>query len=185
MKEFDIVVLAAGNSSRMGRSKTEIVIDGKAIIEHTILQAYELCRNVIVVGGKFYKTQKEILKPYKKVNFVYNPNFSKGMFSSVKAGIREVSSECFFLIPGDIPFVRKETYLKLQEINGEIIIPTFKNRKGHPVFFSSDLVSEIERENTESNLRDFIKKKAPLLIDVDDEYILKDIDIPKDLENIK
>jgi molybdenum cofactor cytidylyltransferase len=184
MKKFDIVILAAGFSSRMGESKMEIVLKGKTVLEHTISQAYDLSENIFVVTGHFHNSMERLLSHYKKVNLVYNANYEAGMFSSVKIGIQKVKLENFFLIPGDIPFVKKETYRKLSERTGKIIIPSFSGRKGHPVLMSSELIPKILNEDNNSNLRNFIRRQKTTIIEVKDKFILKDLNYPKDLKGL-
>jgi len=181
MQKPDIIILAAGLSTRMGKSKTEIVLKGKTILETAIETIYDICESIIVVTGHFHQSQQKILSPYKKVKIVYNDNYNDGMFSSIKTGIRFVSQRFFFLLPGDIPFVKFTTYKLMLKKQNEIIIPIYNGRKGHPVLMNSNLIAQILSEPDESNLRNFIRQKEIITFDVDDENILKDLDYPEDI----
>ena len=185
MQKPDIVILAAGFSSRMKRSKTEIKINNKTILEIIIKTIYDICDNIIIVTGHFHQSQKKILSHIKRVNVVYNENYQAGMFSSVKKGIHNVKQNRFFLLPADIPFVQISTFKKMLKLKQQIVIPVFNERKGHPVLINSELIPEILSERTDSNLRDFIQKTGFSLVNVDDEYILKDLDIPQDIYKLK
>ncbi len=93
---IDGIVLAAGLSSRVGRYKLTLDMQGKTVIERCIESMYDICSNVIVVGGYNYNLLQDILKPYSKVNMILNENYLEGMFSSVKKGLYEVKGDKFF-----------------------------------------------------------------------------------------
>ena len=116
---------------------------------------------------------------------VFNKEFEKGMFSSVKTGISKIKTKNFFLLPGDIPFVKEEVFRELLSQKGDIIIPVFKGRKGHPVLINSSLIIEILAEPEDSNLKLFIDKKGFTTVAVLDESILFDIDTEEDYLNFK
>ncbi|MBY6825582.1 nucleotidyltransferase family protein, partial [Clostridium botulinum] len=103
----DGIVLAAGLSSRVGRYKLALDIQGKTVIERCIESMYDICSNVIVVGGHNYNLLQDILKPYAKVKMILNENYIEGMFTSVKKGLYQVEEDKFFLIPADYPLIKK------------------------------------------------------------------------------
>lgn len=183
--DIDGIVLAAGFSKRAGIFKMELMIDNKTMIEHSIQGMYDICSRIIVVGGYKIWIIRKILKNYKKVKIVLNRNYKKGMFSSVKIGIQHIKSDKFFLLPGDIPFVKKGIYKKMLSIQGDIVIPSYKGRKGHPVLIKSYLINEILAEPENSNLKIFINRKGYTLIEVEDEAILRDIDTLEDYNKLK
>ena len=177
------IVLAAGFSSRMGKLKMEMLLDGKTLIERSVESLDKVCSKIIVVAGYKSERIKEILKSYEKVDVVFNKEFKKGMFSSVKIGISHIKTEKFFLLPGDIPFVKEDLFQKLLSKEGDIIIPVFQGRKGHPVLIDSSLIDEILDEPEDSNLKLFIDKKGFSTVEVQDESILFDIDTEEDYLN--
>ncbi|MCK4421720.1 nucleotidyltransferase family protein [candidate division WOR-3 bacterium] len=179
------VVLAAGFSKRAGGFKMELPLGGKTLLERSIEGMYHISERIIVVGGYRIERIREILEPYKKVDVVYNKDFESGMFSSVKKGVSEVTALRFFLLPGDQPLVREEVYKRMLKIDGDIIIPTCRGKKGHPVLMKSHLIGEILKEPDDSTLRDFIHKKGATLIEVEDEGIILDIDVLEDYERIR
>ena len=181
--DIEGIVLAAGFSSRMGKFKMEILLEGKTLIERSVESLEKVCSKIIVVTG--YKSERitEILKSYEKVEVVFNKEFEKGMFSSVKIGISQIKTEKFFLLPGDIPFVKEDVYKKLLSKKGDIIIPVFKGRKGHPVLIGTSLINEILGEPEDSNLKLFIDKKGFTTVEVQDESILFDIDTEENYFN--
>lgn len=183
--DIEGIVLAAGFSSRMGKFKMEMLLEGKTLIERSVESLDKVCSKIIVVAGYKSERIKEILKSYEKVEVVFNKEFEKGMFSSVKIGISQIKTERFFLLPGDIPFVKKDVFIKLFSKKGDVIIPIFQGRKGHPVLINSSLINEILDEPEDSNLKLFINKKGFTTAEVQDESILIDIDTEEDYLNFK
>ncbi|MBU3113441.1 nucleotidyltransferase family protein [Clostridium lacusfryxellense] len=180
----DAVVLAAGLSSRVGTYKMALDIHGKSVIERCIEGMYDICENIIVVGGYKLENITTILAKYEKVHVVFNKDYELGMFSSVKEGIRHVKEEKFFFTPGDYPLVSIEVYETLLRASGEIIIPTYGDRNGHPILINSNYISGILEENIYSNLREFIVSKEVTKVEVNSNSILMDIDTIEDYEEI-
>lgn len=170
------IILAAGFSSRAGRNKLLLDVGGKPIIERCISSMYDVCTKVIVVGGHRIEDIRPLVTKYPKVELIFNPDFEDGMFSSVKKGLSKVTKERFFITPGDYPMVSKNTYRIMLEIDGDIVIPVFNSKGGHPLLMKSHFISEILSDNTPGTMRDFIKSKPSCRLNVEDEGILLDID---------
>jgi molybdenum cofactor cytidylyltransferase len=182
MNQLEGIVLAAGLSTRTGKFKLIQPLGDKKLIEWSISTISSICKRTIVVGGYNYQHLKEVLEKYPDITLVYNKNYKDGMFSSVKCGVRQVNAERFFILPGDQPFVRQDTYLKLLSFEKEIVIPRYKGKKGHPVLINGSLAPEILAMPDDSSLRDFIYKKNSLCVDVDDPGVLIDVDNFTDLQ---
>lgn len=174
------IILAAGLSKRAVSYKLALEIEGMSIIERCVEGMYDVCSKIIVVGGYKFETICNILKKYEKVNVIYNSDYENGMFSSVRAGLRHIVEEKFFLTPGDYPFVNSETYLQMLSAEGEIIIPAYNGKRGHPILIKSKFINEILYNDRLTNLRDFIHSQDYKTIAVKDEGILIDIDTMED-----
>lgn len=183
MKEIEGIILAAGYSSRAKSFKMTLPLDGKTVLENCLQGMIDFCDKIIVVGG--YQVEKiiPIVKAYPQVELVYNEYYSKGMFSSVKKGLRYITSKRFFLTPGDYPAISKDTYRIMLNTAGEIVVPVFNSQRGHPVLLASYLIPEISQR--ESNLKEFINTKGFTAVSVQDEGILLDIDTWEDYLKIK
>jgi len=183
--DTEVIILAAGFSSRAGVFKMNLLFDKITLIEKSVLSFYDICSTIIVVGG--YKIEEIVrtLEKYKKVKIVFNANYEKGMFSSVKEGIKYISTERFFLTPGDYPLINSKLCTLMLDVEGEIIIPICNNKKGHPILLKKHLINKILNEPESSNLRDFIRKEKYVTYETKDHGILIDIDTLKDYENAK
>ena len=182
MPAVEGIVLAAGLSSRTGRYKMALRLGEKAVIQHSVESMYEMVRRVLVVVGWKAERIRELLADYANVEIVMNEDFRSGMFSSIQAGIARVQASSFFLLPGDHPLVDADVYREMLTVSGDIVIPTFGGRRGHPVLMASHLIPEILDQPSGSTLRDFIRRKGCTTVAVEDEGILLDIDTLSDYD---
>lgn len=179
------IILAAGLSRRAGTNKLVLEINGVPIIERCILSMKDHCSRIIVVGGHRIEDIYPITKKHQNIYLIYNKDYLLGMLSSVKAGLRFLEGDRFFIQPGDLPIIQKATYESMLKINEDIVIPTYKKEKGHPVLIKTHLVDEILNDSNISSLRDYIKKKRSTTLEVGDPGILVDVDTIEDYKMIK
>ena len=181
---MDGIILAGGKSTRMGRNKLLIDINGHPVIWYTIKSMRPFVEHLIVVTGKYDKEIREALKEEKDLDIVTNHDYEKGMFSSVKTGVNKVR-DSFFLIPGDCPFVDKKTYLSLLEGKGDIRVPNYHGEDGHPIYFDIKYKDEILSYPIESNLKLFRDSKNYEIIKVEDKNIVINLNQVSDVINLQ
>ncbi len=165
------ILLSAGLSSRFGSPKALAQINGKTIIEHLlkICVTLPLDQIIVVLGASAEEIKPRILE-HKKVNVVYNKNYKMGQTSSFKAGVKNISlkSTGIMLLPVDYPLVKKETFELLIKCFSRkrplILIPTFKNCKGHPPLFSVSLKKEILDIDDSSGINTIIHNHPETLL---------------------
>ena len=176
------IILAGGFSLRAKTNKMLLNIDDKPIIIHTINGMKPFVKRIILVTGHYDREIREILKN-EQVEIYTNKDYEKGMFSSVLTGVKQVTDD-FFIIPGDIPFVKKETYQSLLNGSKEIRFPVYKGKQGHPLFIKKELIDDLLKEPVDSNLKLFRDKHEKEMIEVDDPNTLKDIDTIDEYQKI-
>ncbi|MCR4338057.1 MAG: nucleotidyltransferase family protein, partial [Candidatus Omnitrophica bacterium] len=142
---FTCILLAAGLSSRFGSSKALVPLDeNETLIEHlqdTLIQSV-VNHVVVVLGANADLTQPKI-RNHPKITFIKNKNYLLGQTSSFQAGltIAPTNTQGILLLPIDYPFVKVETINTLiknfQNHHASILIPTYKNHRGHPPIFHS------------------------------------------------
>lgn len=179
---MDGIILAGGKSTRMKQNKLLLLYKEKPILFYTIESMAPFVDNIIVVTGKYDKEIREALKD-KNVKIITNSDYEKGMFSSVQTGVKHVGSD-FFLIPGDCPFVQKETYLSLLKGKGKIRVPRYQNKDGHPIYISYEYKEEILSLPLDYNLKLFRDLKKYEIIEVEDKNIILNLNTVLDIENI-
>ncbi|HWR12351.1 MAG TPA: nucleotidyltransferase family protein [Rectinemataceae bacterium] len=109
------ILLAAGASSRMGRPKLLLPLDGELVVRRTARIALAHCRPLIVVTGFGRENIEAALSCLDDIIFVFNPDWRAGMVTSVLAGIEALPADCpgFFLHHADMPFVDVEVFAVL------------------------------------------------------------------------
>ena len=176
------VILAAGESRRMGRPKQLLPFGDKTMLQ-CVIDAFKIpqINETLVVLG--YKAD-EIGRTLHSVTVVANPHYERGMFCSVQAGLRALLSNTslVLLALGDQPKLERATVQKLVQTfergKHKILVPSIHGRQGHPLLFSARYVKEILAMDETLTLKHFLANHpddiARLL--VDDEGVLVDID---------
>ncbi len=183
---LDAVILAAGYSSRAEGFKMGFRLDQKALLQHVIESFYPICDQIIVVGGYQHEKLLPLIQPYQeKVRLVINKDFTKGMFSSVQTGVKEVTADRFFLTPGDYPLINTKLCQFLAQTKEDVIIPSFQRKGGHPVLLSKQCIEGLMAEKDTGNLKDFLKRFPISYVTVEEEGILMDLDTKEDYFKIQ
>ena len=124
--------------------------------------------------------------PCYKRGFVINPNPENGMLSSFRCGLCALESlnTNVMLCLTDHPAVKEDTYKSLIENakKNKIIIPKYNDRRGHPVIFGADFISELLENDCPEGARSIVRGHLESVkeIYVDDSGIILDIDTPED-----
>ena len=160
-KEYAAIILAAGLSNQMKGFKPLLTAGGMTISDRVI--ATFLSNNVEVLLVTGWKSE-ELLAGIKhqKITVVKNPDYERGMFSSIQAGISRLltSHRAFFVMPVDIPLVRPETIRRLlesaEEFPDKILYPVFSHTRGHPPLIPSSLIPDIMAWSKACGLKDIL-----------------------------
>ena len=190
------LILAAGSSSRMGRFKPLLNYKGTTFIESIITNVSTVCQNIAIVTGcnsaeltSFIKEKYDLQKM--NLSVVYNQEFEKGMFSSLKRGVEEIKNSRFVLYHlVDQPNLPQSFYKKFTlNIKHEYdwIQPRFNNFKGHPIIFGERVINRILKSPETSNLRDVSNypEFSKYFWDCKYKEIHTDLDTPDDLKKLK
>jgi molybdenum cofactor cytidylyltransferase len=188
------VVTAAGSAERFGGKKLLTPIDGEPLLDHTIRSLLDGgVSEVIVVVGTDARSELErdvnaMNDP--RVRPVENPDPSRGMFSSIQAGVATANGDALVVLPGDMPYVRAETVRAVIAKHRErraIVSPRYNGKRGHPVVMPLSLRDEIAATAPTANLHEVIKRHLDERVDleVNDPGVVRDVDTPADLQRPK
>lgn len=183
-KKVEGIILAAGFSKRAGTFKMTMKLKGNSLLDRCIESMNDACCRIIVVGGYKVEGIRPIVEKYKNAELIINENYTDGMFSSIKKGLEYINGSRFFLTPGDYPAIQCQVYKDMLEISGDVVIPTYKGKRGHPILIKSSLISKILLDNEYTNLREFVNEHGFTTIEVLDKGILMDVDTPYDYHKI-
>ena len=174
------LIVAAGLSSRALGYKMLYKIEEKTLIEQAVTTIQPFCQSVTVVTGHNHRLIEKVLKDYEGVTLVYNEKYEEGMFSSVKLGINKIVCDRLIFMPGDYGHVKKRTVKKIIENSGDVIVPSYDYKAGHPIIIEGSLLQEISENSELNSLKDFVKTKTVTYVTVNDPGILMDIDTFED-----
>ncbi|HEX6174523.1 MAG TPA: nucleotidyltransferase family protein [Candidatus Binatia bacterium] len=183
------VVLSAGESSRMGRPKALLPIEGQRFIERIIriLGQSKVSRTIVVLGHDADQLRGQL--EHLPVEFVINPDYHSGQLSSLQAAIRHIERDdrCDGMLVHlvDHPFIDVALVDKLIEGFFEtrklIVVPRYKEKRGHPVIFSRELFRELLDAPIDQGAKAVVNahRQETLEIEWQDEGITLDIDTPE------
>ena len=196
---FAGVILAAGESSRMGRDKALLPWPPNANAQtrssDTFLSAAIKSLNlstdfVLVVAGQ----NEAALTPVVYSNaasMIVNPDASRGQFSSLQIALREVLNrgrDTAIITLVDRPPAKPVTVQKLREAFGAApdsvwgLVPESSGKHGHPFIAGRDLIERFLREPVTGNARDVEHRYQQHIqyLAVDDPNVALNINTPKD-----
>jgi len=182
------IVLAAGLSSRMGTNKLLAILGGKPLVRHAVEAATaSSAQCVIVVSGNGASEVEQVLSSLTPL-FVKNRDYSKGLSSSLKAGLSAVPLDYdgALVILADMPGVTDTLLDKLiaafDPVEGRAIcVPTSNGKRGNPVLWARRFFPEMMTLEGDVGARHLIGHYSELVCEVeaDDDGPLTDIDTPQ------
>jgi len=187
------IILAAGQSKRMGQPKMLLPWDETTVLEKVIatFKAAEIEGILVVTGGA--KEQVEgLIRNVAQTTF--NPKYADGeMLSSVQAGLAELGSgvETALIGLGDQPQVQERSVRAVVDehrvSNASIVVPSFQMRRGHPWLVARAHWNEILSMESPASLRDFLNHHIDDIryVEVENDSILQDLDTPDDYLKFK
>ncbi len=171
------VILAAGCSSRTAPDcKLALRLDGLTVLERSIGSMLPFCSHIFVVTGAHKKLVAGIVQDQEDILLVDNPDFLHGMYGSIKAGLRFTTGDRILILPGDCPFVAPEVFAALLAAEGEIVLPVWQGRAGHPVLLDRSILPSILLDDCNESLHQFISAHTHTCVPVHCAGILQDID---------
>jgi molybdenum cofactor cytidylyltransferase len=190
------IILAAGTSSRLGRPKQLVEVDGQILLSKTVSAALasKLDRVVLVLGheaGGIVACLKEILDN-PRIEVTVNSRYREGLSSSLRHGLLQVCSAfpSIMVILGDHPLLDSGTIdlllHRFRDSEKDICVPCHRGRQGHPVIFSSGFYQDIMNVEGDVGARHILIKNPDcvLRVEVDNEGCFFDIDTEEDLANL-
>lgn len=184
------VILAAGESRRMGTPKALIPYRGKTFIEHLleITRHPRIAARRIVLGAHLDQIRAKL--PGEAASIVVNPDWRQGQLSSIQAAIRTIAddeSAGIILCPVDHPLFSPKLIAQLIDVfdsTGQLVVlPVYHGRRGHPVIFAASLYSELLAASPAIGAREVVWAHAAELHEVptEEEGVVLNINDPETL----
>lgn len=191
------VLLAAGESRRMGDFKQLLRLGDKTFVEHCVdnLLASTVDHVIVVTGHREAEVRRAIAN--RPVDIVHNADYVSGMATSIKSGVRCVSDRADACIISLVDQPRIDSAVVdcliraykegASDRSGSlIVIPTYGDKTGHPVLLDLVLREEILAMDSESGLRQVVLAHSSSIkrVPVSSARILEDCDVPADYERL-
>jgi molybdenum cofactor cytidylyltransferase len=192
-EKIGAVILAAGESKRMGFPKQLIEICGEKIIRIVVMKVLNVgFGDIVVVLGHMARDIARYIDDMIGIKIIVNPRYREGMSTSLIEGIKNLRQdiEAFMVILGDQPFVSKETMEKIietyygMERKPLMVVPTYRRLRGNPVLISSRIAKEIMSLRGDIGARALMERYKAYIsyIEIQDPGVVLDIDTKEDLE---
>ena len=187
------ILLAAGKSKRLVKeNKLLKIYKKKPLINHSLksLLKSKIGKILIVLGFEKNKVKKIIIKN-KKIRFIFNKDYEKGIATSIKCGLNKISkkNKGFIIVQADMPFIKTKHINKIcnsiEKKKHLVHALKFKNRVGNPIGFDISALSKFRKMKGKYGAKFMVKKlkKNTNFIKVDSQKIFKDFDMKTDFRN--
>lgn len=193
-KEVCAIILAAGESSRMGETKQLLPLGNNTILECVIESTLEASFPVIyiVIGYQADKICNQTNIKNNRLHWLINDDYENGQSTSIQQAFQQFKNEYSkaMIFLGDMPFLSSKTindiYKKGMQIaqkeqNSFMVRPTYHNTIGHPVFIGNITNNIIKNMQGDTGLKKIIKQQH--FIKVNDSGAIFDIDTRTQYKN--
>ena len=182
------IILAAGESKRMGSPKMLLPYNGTTVIEQVIqnVMSADVERAVVVLGAH----RDDVMKVTDRydVRHCYNENYTMGMLSSVRCGLGSLPDgyQAVLIMPGDQPMIGPGEINRVihgYRVSGMgIVMPVYRGRRGHPLLLDRYYRDEVLSLPETEGLRALAGRHPgdTFETETDDPSVLRDIDTRED-----
>lgn len=196
ISDVSAVVLAAGQSERMGEPKQLLRLGGYTVIERVLasVRSAGVGEVVLVLGASAEAIQTQIpVTALEGVKVVVNNDYAQGMSSSLRSGLGTVGDSMAgaLIVLADQPLVRAATIERIigayRDSRAEIVVPYYGGRRGNPVLLNRPVFAEAMALEGDTGCRAIFGNHAGAILEVtvDDEGVLLDLDSPEDYERLR
>lgn len=186
------VVLAAGESRRMGHNKLLLPWGDTTVLERTLgnMAASGASLVITVVGHERDQTEPMVSR---YGSAVLNQDYAKGMLSSVQAAVRALPAavEAALVMLADQPLVSPDVIdvlLAAYAANPRgLVAPTYQGRRGNPVIIDRRYFAELLALPPEAAPRALLQRHPEdlLVVEVGSNAVLQDLDRPEDYKRLR
>lgn len=179
----ELVVLAAGESRRMGHPKALTLVAGEPALARIVRVWAEVAPSrPIVVLGAHHDVVRAAL-PDLDVVWARNPRPEAGRTGSLQVGLQGARTGEVVVWPVDHPLAQAATLRALLAARGAWVVPEHAGRGGHPIVLRGTALTAVETAPAATPLRELpgMMGLEVVRVPVDDAGVLANLDRPEDL----
>lgn len=192
-KKIGIIILAAGESKRLGQPKQLLKLNDETLIRRAVKTAIQAKAEkiVVVLGANFEPIKIEIEDL--DCEIVFNETWKSGMSSTIKTGLEkllEIAPDISGVIISlcDQPFIEgkhfNELIDKFSQTNKPIVSAFYNDKFGVPALFSKEISPELLKLEGDRGARNLLNKDSENIEKIEMPEAAFDIDTPEDFEKL-
>ena len=185
------LLLAAGNSSRMGKPKMLLPFNGKTLLQHSINEIKKISdQKLLVITGCYHSLLKEQLQQ-QQILFFQNEHWQEGMASSIGAGMKYIlqyfpGAANVMILVCDQPFISaglfQQMITKKSQLTKGIIACRYNDTTGVPVLFDKKYFARLAILKGDFGAKKLVQQFVEDTAVIDFPEGATDIDTPEDYE---
>lgn len=191
IENFAVIVLAAGQSSRLGKMKQLLPVNGKVLIVRQLEKALAISNNVYCVLGHQAERMQACIE-HLPIKTIINSSWSSGMASSIAAGVNALSAniEAVMIVLVDQWRLASEDLVQQKncwQTQANLIVAAKNSNSegrmsiGPPVVFPCKYFTELSQLTGEQGAKTVLMKYLDNLLAVPMENAFIDVDTPEQL----
>ncbi|WP_186757746.1 nucleotidyltransferase family protein [Echinicola salinicaeni] len=188
--DFNILILAAGKSTRLGRAKQLLKFKGKSLLQNTIDACADLGSKEIIVVLGAHSDQIKSQLDLNKISLLYNPDYESGLASSISIGMKylEGQSKATLILVCDQAYIHARHLQNLvntwRNHITKIICSSYSQTIGVPAIFPSTYYNDLMHLKGDKGAKMILLKHKYNLISLPFEGGEVDIDTEQDYNNL-
>ncbi|MCX8530744.1 nucleotidyltransferase family protein [Chryseobacterium luquanense] len=190
--ETGILILAAGNSSRLGQPKQLLDFKGKSLLRNVAEESLKITKSVVVVTGA---NSIEISKEINDLKLIITENriWNEGMGSSIHIGFDQLLNsfpaiENCIVSVCDQPFIEASLFSDLiqmqQDFQKGIVASKYADTLGTPVLFTKKYFTDLSKLSGKEGAKKLLQKFKDDIAEINFEKGAIDIDTQNDYQQL-
>lgn len=182
-----VIILAAGESSRLGKPKQLVAFRGRTLIRVVIESALKsVCRPVaVVLGADADRIRPEISR---EARVVENPDWKEGMASSIRRGVESVEAEvdAIILMLCDQPLIDAEILNRFAEkADAGLVAAEYDGTIGVPALFGREFFGELQTLSGKGGAKQILMANEKRVTRIACQEASVDIDTATDVQRLQ
>lgn len=190
--KLSILILAAGNSSRLGYPKQLVEFEGQTLIERITEIALTVSEDILIVLGGNAEMIKPTLERFEDtVSTIFNPDWHQGIGTSIRAGVEKLApkSDLILILLSDQPFISKVLLQNMMQTFANYQYPivscVYNQQLGVPMLFDKTVFKDLLNLKGEKGAKSFLSLYENNISTIDFPQGIFDIDTIEDVEKLK